>query len=460
MLRSASLAEWAIMRVVATIVFICLYSMPSVWASGEMQVATFCCDITPTLGQPMFACDALRTVEQPLLAKGIVLDAGGQRYVICAFDWCMLCNGTHDVVRGMIAAAAGADIDHVAVQTVHQHTAPLVDGDAQKLLAEAGASELMLDPKILDAILQRLVAAVKDSLGKFEPFNQIGTGQAKVERVASSRRPRDAAGNIHVRYSSCTDPILQALPEGAIDPYLKTITLAQDGKPLVRLHYYATHPQTSYRDGRASSDFVGDAREALERKESVFQIYFNGCGGDITVGKYNDGSPKCRAELAKRLQAGMEASVSATRLVPAGPIHWRTYSLLMPARMDAGYTLAEVLARMKDSNVLAETRVYQGALRVAFLQRSQRPIELSSLEIGNIHILHLPGEPMIDFQLFAQGVKPAKFVAVAGYGDCGPGYICPETAYRDGGYEPTDSCVKPESEVLLKQAIAALLGVQ
>ena len=41
------------------------------------------------------------------------------------------------------------------------------------------------------------------------------------------------------------------------------IRLARAGKPLVRLHYYASHPQTKYGDGRASSDMVGDAREAL-----------------------------------------------------------------------------------------------------------------------------------------------------------------------------------------------------
>jgi len=73
--------------------------------------------------------------------------------------------------------------------------------------------------------------------------------------------------------------------------------------------------------------------------------------------------------------------------------------------------------------------------------------------------LHLPGEPMVCFQLFAQGLKPLDFVAVAGYGDCGPSYICPEQAHRDGGYEPTDSNVKPESEALMKKAIATLFGV-
>jgi hypothetical protein len=259
--------------------------------------------------------------------------------------------------------------------------------------------------------------------------------------------------------SFCKDAAIRALPEGLIDPYLKTITLLRGGKPLVRLHYYATHPQTKYGDGRASSDFVGDAREALERKEGVFQVYFTGCGGDITVGKYNDGTRKCRRELGERLLAGMEAAIAATKLVPAGPIRWRTYSLLLPPRSDRGYSMADCLARMKDPKAPPITRLCSGALRVAFYRRSERPIKLSSMEIDNLYIVHLPGEPMLDFQLFAQGLRPGAFVAVAGYGDGGPSYICTEQAAGEGGYEPTDSNVKPEAETPLKKAIATLLGV-
>jgi hypothetical protein len=75
--------------------------------------------------------------------------------------------------------------------------------------------------------------------------------------------------------------------------------------------------------------------------------------------------------------------------------------------------------------------------------------------------VHLPGEPMVAFQFYAQGLRPNDFVAVAvaGYGDCGPGYICTAEAFRDGGYEPADSSVKPESEAIVKKAIDAILDV-
>jgi hypothetical protein len=449
------------LRGVASVAVFCLGGFASVWAiaADELRVATFQSDITPPLGQPMISGDALRTVEQPLLAKGIVLEAGAERYVLCALDWCELCNGAHDRMQKQIAAAAGTKPAHVALQCVHQHTAPLVDLDAQKLLAKAGVSGLQLDPPVFDAIERKLVAAVKGSLKHFEPFDQIGTGQAKVEHVAATRRPLDASGKIWVRYSSCKSAALRALPEGAIDPYLKTITLAEGQKPLVRIHYYATHPQTFYGDHRASSDLPGDVREALQRKEGVFQIYFTGCGGDVTMGKYNDGSKEARRELAARLLPGMEAAVAATKLASAGSVQWRTYPLVLPPRTDRGFTMAESLARLNDPKA-GPARLYYGASNVAFIRRSQQPIVLSSLEIGGVHIVHLPGEPMVCFQRFAQSLKPGAFVAVAGYGDGGTGYLCPAKAYGEGGYEPTASRVKPESETLVKKAIAALLGAE
>jgi len=75
-------------------------------------------------------------------------------------------------------------------------------------------------------------------------------------------------------------------------------------------------------------------------------------------------------------------------------------------------------------------------------------------------MLNLPGEPTLDYQLFAQGLRPADFVAVAAYGNLGPGYICTESVFTEGGYEPSASNATAESEPLLKTAISTLLGVE
>lgn len=436
------------------------------WSAGvapaaPLEVATFQCDVTPPLGEAFYSSyRPLATVEHPLLAKGIVLDDGQRRYVLCSLDWCELCNSTHTLFRRKMAEAASTEIAHAAVHTIHQHTAPMGDGDAVKLLEKLENPPPHPRPALFEEMADRVGRAVKESLGRLTPFDAIGTGQARVEKVASSRRVPIEGGGIRVRWSTCRDPDLRAEPDGYIDPYLKTVTLARGDKPLVRLHYYATHPQSFYGDPRASYDFPGIARETLQQKEGVFQIYFNGCGGDVTAGKYNDGSPKARDELAANLLAGMKASVASTRLEPASGIEWRTAPVIFPLRTDPGYTVPDSRKTMANAQASPSARMYRGAMRVAFADRIDEPIELSSLAIGPVRILHLPGETMVDFQLYAQRIMPDGFVAVAAYGDCGPGYICTEKAFEEGGYEPTDSLVVPRSESILKTAIRQLLGVE
>ncbi|OHB85598.1 MAG: hypothetical protein A2V98_25430 [Planctomycetes bacterium RBG_16_64_12] len=424
----------------------------------RFRVATFQSEVTLPLGDLLYS-EPLATVEHPLLAKGIVLDDGGKRYVLCAVDWCTMHNSTHLMFQSKLAAAAGGEVAHVAVQCVHQHTAPSFDGSAEELLKKQKNPPQHRNLKSLEEITDRLADAVTKSLDALEPFDCVGLGQAKVDRVASIRRVITPEGKLLTRWSACKDPELRAMPEGNIDPMLKTITLARGEKPLVRMHYYATHPQTYYRDGRASYDFPGMARQRLQEEEGVFQIYFTGCSGDVTAGKYNDGTPEAREELAQRLFAGMKASVASTRLSPVEQLQWRTVPVQFTARTDADRDSEESRSVLENPEGDPDARS-QAAGRIACFERLKQPIELSALGIGPARIVHLPGEPMIEFQHFAQGLLPGGFVAVAGYGIGTPGYVCTERAFEEGGYEPSASAVVPQSEEVVKTAIRQLLAVE
>ncbi len=425
--------------------------------TSELKVATFSCDLTPPLGSPIYpSYKPLEIIEEPLLGKGIILQAGSKRYVLCAVDWCTLCNSSHELFRQKLAKAVDTPVDHVSVHTVHQHTAPNINGDVQRLLDKYPNPPPYVNFALLEEVTDRLAGAARDALKRLEPFDRVGLGQARVEKVASNRRIlRD--GKILGRMSSCKDPQLQAEPEGRIDPFLKTITLARGDKPLVRLHYYATHPQSFYYDPRASSDVPGFARQRLEKKEGVFQIYFTGCAGDVAMGKYNDGTRQARDVLTERLYKAMEESVSATRWEPVETIVWKTVSVKLPPRKEP--TTEKLQRILEDPKAPILTRINVAAQQ-AYAERADRPIEIALLQIGPARVLHLPGECMIEFQLYAQSLVPDQFLAVAAYGDDGPGYICTEASFKEGGYEPSASKVAPESEHILKEAIRTLLGVQ
>jgi len=424
---------------------------------GHFRLATFSCNVTPPVdGHPLIWLAPVKVVETPLLAKGVILEEGSDRYVVCSLDWCGLSNSSHELFVKKIAEAAGTSPERVAVHTIHQHTAPYTDGDAQRLLSEIGFPQLYVDFAFLERVTDQLAESVREACGRFQPFNQVGLTAVKVHQVAATRRAKTPDGKLVVRYSSCKDPAIRELPEGRIDPLLRSVTLAHDGRVLVRIHYYATHPQSFYGDPRASSDVPGFARERLQQEEGVFQIYFTGCAGDVTMGKYNDGSREARDVLTERLYQAMRQAAESTRLEPVRRLAWRTVQVCFPARSDPGHTEADKATLMRNQQADPVQRV-RAACAVAFHRRHEKPFTLSCLQVNEGSIVHLPGECMVEFQLFAQSVLPDKFVATAAYGDLGTGYICTELSYAEGGYEPTASHLSPEAEGVLKEAIRRLL---
>ncbi len=428
-----------------------LAAAPAVLAAapraGSLRLAVFRADATPDPGEPLIWTVPLTKVEDPLWAKGLVIEQAGRRLVFCTLDWCGLGGEAFRRIQQALASAAGVSPGDVILHTVHQHAAPYLDGDAYRLLEGLPNPPLMYSRRGLERLAARLAAALKESLGKLRAADAVAVSQARVERVASSRRVWDQ-GKLVVRYStSGKDPYQAGLPEGRVDPWLKTITFAAGRQPLARLHFYATHPQTFCCDGRASADFVGQARESFEREEGVFQLYFTGCAGDVTVGKYNDGSERARRELADRLLAALRASAAGAEFRPAAGLRRRTLPLRLPARTPD---------RRIEEGADPATR-YRIACRVAYARRSE-PLALTAVDLGAARILHLPGEPLLEFQQYAQSLDAARFTAVAGYGDIGPGYLCPDRALEEGGYEPSASHLAPGAESLLKRAIADLLA--
>ena len=425
--------------------------------AAELRVATFQSDATPPIGHWLYAYP-LETVEHPLLAKGVVLEQDGARYVLCAIDWCVLSSGAHTLLRRKMVDGAATDLANTTIHCVHVHTAPIIDTEAKRLLGEVENPPKYYDPAFLDRVGADLAHAVRGAVARLAQCDRIGVSRGKVDRVASNRRIV-VDGKIRWRGSSGgRKPELAELPEGTVDPFLKTITFARNDKPVVRLHYYATHPQSFYRDARASYDFTGMAREKLQEEEGVFQIYFTGCGGDVAAGKYNDGTREARQGLYERLLAGMKASAAATEYRSVGPIVWRTVDLVLPPKNVPGYSPEAFRKDLLDPKKDASRRIWC-ARRVAFYEREE-PIAISSLQMGDVFVVHLPGEPMLEFQLFAQKTRPDAFVAVAGYGDGCPSYICTDRAFKEGAYEPEAGAVGPGSEEILKKAIRELVGLE
>lgn len=425
-----------------------------------LHLATFACDVTPPAGHPLCGgwIEPVRQVDDPLRALGIVLLGAGSPVVLCAVDWCGIRNRAYQVWRQALADAAHTVPENVALQSVHPHDAPFADIEAELLLeAEPGAARL-LDLKFFDQVVKRSAEAVRHALSRTKRFTHVGTGQARVEQVASNRRVLGPDGKLkYWRGSSTKDAAARAEPDGLIDPRLKTLSFWDGEKPLAALSYYATHPMSYYGHGRVSSDFCGLARQVRQEADpEVFQVYFTGCAGNIAAGKYNDGDPANRAILRDRMVHALTAAWQATVRQPIKGWRWRVDPVRLPPRTEKSF-LAEESRRILQDPRESRARRGNAALQLAWLKRQEQPIDITALDLGPAQVAHLPGEPFIEYQLFAQQLRPDCFTCVAGYGDDGPGYLPPAAAYLQGGYETTVALAGPESERLLRQALTRVL---
>jgi DNA-binding beta-propeller fold protein YncE len=423
-------------------------------ADDGLRVATFSADITPPLGQPVGLgfIPILQTAEHPLLARGILLQDSGVSCVICTLDWMEVHNESYDFLREAIGEAAGVPTSNVALQSLHQHTAPATSTAAQRLQLEATDPRRIASAEYLLDVSKKIAAAIRKGQDNWQTVKSIGTGKAKVDRVASNRRLELADGSIKQRGSNTrTAPELRELEEGLIDPWVRTVSFEGSDGAIAQLHYYASHPQSFYGDGRASYDVPGIIRERLEKAGGAFQLYVTGCGGDIAYGKYNDGSREARTELTARLQAGIEESVASLTSHPVKPMQWSVEAVKFPFRTDDAFSESTSRRSLRDPKA-SEAQKRKAAINLAWIERARsgRAVKLSCLLIGQVQMLHLPGEPFVQFQLAAQKMRPENFVCVAGYGDCGMGYIGGDRIFTDrGGYEQTYAFAGPCEKLFL-----------
>lgn len=429
------------------------------FAKVSLKLATFDADITPPVGAPIYTGTA-NSIVDPLEARGIVLTGAGQPLVIVSVDWCELRNRSYDLWRDKLAAAAGTTRERVLVSCVHQHDAPYTDTEAQQLLDEAKSEYKLHDPVFEERTVSRLAAALRKSLANAATVSEIGTGEARVEQVASNRRfVRPDGKVVFSRTSATRDKAIRDMPEGLIDPMLKCISFWSGGRAIAALHCYSTHPMSYYGQGNVSADFVGMARRKMQaQSKDTFHIYFSGASGDTMAGRYNDGSPQNRPVLADRMYQGMAKAFAATRRTAVKEVSFRNTSLVFSPRKLKGHADVELKALLNNPRTPRRERL-DAALGISWYRRLGRkqPVDMPAIDLGSASIVVVPAEAFVQYQLWAQQARPDRMVMTLGYGECGPGYI-PTAAAVGEGYDDHYSWVDFGScEQVMRSGLRAAL---
>lgn len=433
-------------------------------APPRLTLATFTAEVTPPIGHPCMGGGVapVKEILDPLYAHGVIFCGLAKPVAIVAIDWCELRNDAYDRWRDAIAEAIGTTRERVMLSALHQHDTPIADLTAQKFLEDAKAQGAICDRAFHEKVVLNVARAAKTALAMAQPVTHIGTGQAIVAEVASNRRYRTEDGQVRYnRMSATKEASIRSAEVGTIDPQLKTLSFWNGETPLVAISSYATHPMSYYGRGGVTADFVGLARKLRQVDEpKIPQLYISGCSGNVTAGKYNDGSADMRPTLAQRLHQAMRTAWKNTQRQPITECQFRAVPLHLSARTGKGFTEAELKERLKgDSRPFGQCLA---AFGLSWLKRvaTKQAIDVVALDFGGAVYLLLPAESYVEYQLLAQQVRDKSFVMVAGYGESAPGYIPIERAWKENDGNLSDWCwIAPGAEERMNEAIRAVLNV-
>ncbi|MBM3821995.1 MAG: hypothetical protein FJ404_03730 [Verrucomicrobia bacterium] len=425
--------------------------------SGGLSLAAFSTEVTVPLGHGMMGgAWVSKSVADPLEARGIVLCGSGRPVVFVSVDWCEIRNDAYTLWQQRLASAAGTTPERVLLSTIHQHDAPIADLAAESLLRSRGLAGSICDPVFHEQAVRQTASVLSSAMAQRRRVSHVGTGIAKVERLASNRRYTMPDGAVRFDRTSATrNAFAIQAEEGLIDPWLRCLSFWDDETPLAALSFYAVHPMSYYGQGEVSADFPGLARRRRQRENpSVFQLYASGCSGNVTAGKYNDGSRENRPKLADRLGEAMRAAWNTTERYPVSRWRLRTEPVPFTPRDSTGFSRLELEAKLSPGH--APFQQCLAAMGLSWQERVKRgrPIQVPCLDLGAAMLLLLPGETYVEFQLAAQRLRPDRFVCVAGYGDGATGYVPTRRHWEEGDSNLTDWCwVNPDSESTLLEAM-------
>lgn len=432
-------------------------------AAAEFRLATFSTDVTPLLGHPLLAGVSspppVIRVDDPLYAHGFVLIGGEKPIVFVAIDWCEIRNDAYDRWRDVLAEAAGTDRPRVLVHSVHQHDAPISDLTAENILRKRETEASVCDLAWHEDCVQRTAQALRKAQKSARPLTYIGLGEAAVIEVASNRRYVDSEGRIRFDRSSMSGGFenQRSAEPGIIDPMLKTITFYDGEQPICILSSYAVHPMSHWGTGCVTSDFPGLARERMQAETpGALQIYATGTSGNVTAGKYNDGSRDNRPVLTQKIYDAMKAAQHNSKRHPLERVKFRNEKLQFKPR-EGDRTVAALTEQLDDPNPKKQGMAALG-LSWRKVVDNGGTIDLPAVDFGPAQILLLPGETYVEYQLYAQEVRPDSFVMALGFGECAPGFVPLERHWDEEDDNLNSWCwIAPGAEEMMKAAIRKVL---
>lgn len=416
---------------VGMIMLTCVFGLP---AQGQLKGGTAKVDITPPIGAWLSGYGSRNKPSEgildPLYAKALVLDDGQSKIAIVSADLLWVPLVITNEIRQKVQEKIGIPQQNVMICGTHTHFAPKIDRIA-KDWPDAAVAQIdesyvqVLKKKIFDSIM----LADKDS-----KEISLGVGKGQMTEIVYNRRTKKPDGTVAMTFN-----LPAASPDltfGPIDPEVCLLRVDDsDGDLVAAVVNYACHPVSGdpIRDKfyYISADYPAYTTQVVEQAEGGNCIFLLGTSGNINPVRLNRKHP--RMQTGKALGGATLRHLQFTQ--PCGNV--KISALKQPVSLPLKRDLPP------------ERKISVGK------DSETRNTEIQVLRIGDVYIVGLPGEVLVEIGLEIKAKAGIENLFVVSLANDAIGYVCPRAAYKEGGYEPGSgtNLAPGAGEIITEQAL-------
>lgn len=395
-----------------------------------------------------------------LYAKALVLDNGSNSVAIISVDLLWIPPQITGKVRAIVTDKTGVPGHNVLISSTHTHFGPRIFS-RMKLGPEAADNKV--DADYVQTLIKKIANSVFIAHQNMQDV-RLGVARGRLPEIVYNRRTRLADGSVKMSFSLPDDVIAtRRIKQGADGATRVTFTLPPDqpqltfgpidpeawilrvddseGQIIGSLVNFACHAVSGsgYKDWfySISTDFPGETTRILEQAEGGICLFTPGTCGNIVP-----------------LKRGREARFQIGRAI-AGEAIRRLQFLPTTDDVEIEAMTTEVTMPLKQD--LSPDRIMD-----AGEDKKQLTTEFQILRLGDVYILGLPGEVLVEIGLEIKrkaGIRKLLIIALA---NDPIGYVCPSAAYDEGGYEPGTgtNLAQGAGEIMVEQALDLIARIK
>lgn len=420
-------------------------------------------NITPPVGIALIGSygKPSEDILDELYVRALVLNDGQTAIAIVSAD--LLYTPLEEITgpaRRIIKEKTGIAEENILICATHTHSGPEVF-TRSKFESARQADRPGIDESYLQTLVSKIAGSVLIANRNMQEV-KIGAAVGRVSEMVFNRRTKAADGSAVMTFrvsaevaatrkietgadgsttvSFALDANKPSLTFGPVDPELWVLRVEDANERIVgSIVNYACHAVCVYPHlaTAISADFPGDVTDLVERTEGGVCLFALGTAGDIVP-----------------YQRGVDAHRRLGRAIGGEAVR----------RLQFVGTSGDVTLRAikKEIKFAAKKSISADGEEKAEEDEEYITSEMQALRLGDIYILGLPGEVLVEIGLEIKERAGLEQLFVVSLSNDAIGYVCHGAAYEEGGYEPGSATrlAKGAGEIMLKEALELLKEIR